>query len=145
MKVTISFNSYTQWTKVANFFHFLPNSYIFFHFPAFSLPRVPSLRRQGGPGLGFHPRFPLAGTGSDATDPAAAELSARAALSPGSSPVLPQLWVPPSTASGTKRPGQHIDYPREPPEIVYSGGDRPSSPRKQRVAVFRKPLNVKQL
>jgi len=32
--------------------------------------------------------------------------------------------VPPSTSSG-KKLYQHIDHPREPPEIVYSGGDRP--------------------
>ncbi|MDY6444388.1 MAG: hypothetical protein SPK76_05075 [Bacteroidales bacterium] len=38
MKVTISFNSYTQWTKVAKIFHFLPISYIFFHFPAIFPP-----------------------------------------------------------------------------------------------------------
>ena len=35
--------------------------------------------------------------------------------------------MPPSTTIRTKRPCQQIDYPREPPEIVYSGGDRPST------------------
>jgi len=34
--------------------------------------------------------------------------------------------VPPSTTRRTKRHCQQVDYPREPPEIVYSGGDRPS-------------------
>ena len=37
--------------------------------------------------------------------------------------------MPPSATSGTDRPYPQIDHPREPPEIVYSGGDRPSHPQ----------------
>ena len=39
---------------------------------------------------------------------------------------LRESAVPPSTTSGTNRPYPQIDHPREPPEIVYSGGDSPN-------------------
>ncbi len=32
----------------------------------------------------------------------------------------------------------HIDYSREPPEIVYSGGDRPKTASPDRTPVFHK-------
>ena len=47
--------------------------------------------------------------------------------------------MPPSATSGTKRPRLQIDHPREPPEIVYSGGDRPKTASPDRTTqVYRK-------
>ncbi|MBO7076924.1 MAG: hypothetical protein J6W01_01610, partial [Bacteroidales bacterium] len=53
--------------------------------------------------------------------------------------------VPPSTASGTKRPGQHIVYSRSPPEILYSGGDSPKTASPDWMPVFHKQLSINKL
>ena len=61
---------------------------------------------------------------------------AAGAESPQSSPATAVLQPPTTVMGGGGAPkhiqimkldGQHIDHPREPPEIVYSGGDSPNS------------------
>ena len=104
-------------------------------FPTLSFAKVPGPRRSAG--ADFASLYPPHGSRRHAcclglAGPTGQQ--AAGAESPQSSPATAVLQPPTTVMGGGGAPkhiqimkldGQHIDHPREPPEIVYSGGDSP--------------------